>query len=146
MRREHSHNWQGVTLLLLNSQPDTITLLSDWFGALGASVHHMKTLELCHHLDESRTLINTIHPDVVLFDLAIPYAQNWQCFTHVTEVGLFGSTPLILTTTNRRAVDQIVGPTDAFEILGTPHDLWHLQELIEWRVEAKRSSPTSTRH
>jgi len=25
-----------------DSQPDTITLLSDWFGALGASMHHMK--------------------------------------------------------------------------------------------------------
>lgn len=146
MPREQGSNWEGVTLLLLNSQPDTITLLSDWFGALGASVHHLKTLELCHRLDESRALINTIHPDVVLFDLSIPYAQNWQCLQHVTAAGLFGSTPVILTTTNRRALDQIVGQTDAFEIIGTPHDLWRLQELVEWRVEGKRSSHTPTRH
>ena len=145
MPRDHAHTWEGVTVLLLNSQPDTITLLSDWFGALGAAVHHLKTLELCRRMDESRTLVNTIRPDVVLFDLSIPYAQNWECFQHVRDGGLFGSTPVVLTTTNRRALDQVVGPTEAFEIIGTPHDLWHLQELIEWRVAA-RKSPDSTRH
>lgn len=146
MPREQPRNWEGVTLLLLNSQPDTITLLSDWFGALGASVHHLKTLELCHRLEESRSLINTIHADVVLFDLSIPYAQNWQCFKHVNEAGLFGATPVILTTTNRRALDQIIGPTEAFELIGTPHDLWRLQELVEWRVASKQPSESSTRH
>jgi len=139
-------NWEGITLLLLNSQPDTITLLSDWFGALGATVHHLKSLELCHRIEESRTLLNTIRPDVILFDLSIPYSQNWECFKHLTEVGLFGASPVILTTTNRRALDQIVGATDAFEVIGTPHDLWHLQELVGWRVADRRSSHKSTRH
>ena len=138
-------NWEGVTLLLLNSQPDTITLLSDWFGALGATVHSSKTLELCHREDEAQALLETIHPDVIIFDLSIPYAQNWQCLQHLIKMGLFGSVPLVLTTTNKRALDQIVGPTDAFEVIGTPHDLWHLQELVEWRVAGKQSS-TSTRH
>jgi CheY-like chemotaxis protein len=146
MPHDHMDNWQGVTLLLLNSQPDTITLLSDWFGALGAAVHHLRSLDLCHHLDESKQLLNTIRPDVILFDLSIPYAQNWQCFKYLSETGLFGSAPVILTTTNRRAVDEIVGPTDAFEVLGTPHDLWHLQELVEWRVTTKRAGATPTRH
>jgi CheY-like chemotaxis protein len=121
MPREQNHSLEGTTLLLLNSQPDTIALLSDLFGALGASMHHLKTLDLCRRLEESRTLINTIRPDVVLFDLSLPYAQNWQCLNNVNEAGLFGSTPLILTTTNRRALDQIVGPTDAFEIVGTDY-------------------------
>jgi CheY-like chemotaxis protein len=139
-------NWERVTILLLNSQPDTITLLTDWFGALGSRVHHTRTLELCQRVDEARTLIDTIEPSVILFDLAVPYTQNWQCFRGLSESGIFGDRPVILTTANRRAVDQIIGPTDAFEILGTPHDLWHLQELIEWRIAGKRTSATGTRH
>ena len=146
MPHDHLENWDGVTLLLLNNQPDTVTLLSDWFGALGASVHDLRALDLCHHVDESRQLLNTIRPDVVLFDLSIPYEQSWLCFKYLSEIALFGPAPMILTTTNRRAVDQIIGSTDAFEILGTPQDLWHLQELVEWRVTAKRAGATSTRH
>jgi CheY-like chemotaxis protein len=139
-------NWQDVSLLLLNSQPDTIALLSDWFGALGATVHHFRTLDLCRRLEEAPALLEDIRPDVILFDLSIPYAQTWQCFRKVSEAGLFGQIPLVLTTTNRSALDQIVGPTDAFEIIGTPHDLWRLQEVIEWRVTAKQGSNSSTRH
>lgn len=146
MPHDHVENWDNVTILLLNSQADTITLLTDWFGALGASVHHLRGLDLCHHIGESRQLLNTIRPDVVLFDLSIPYEQNWLCFKYLSEIALFGATPMMLTTTNRRAVDEIVGPTDAFELVGTPHDLWHLQELVECRVSAKRAGSTSTRH
>jgi len=146
MPHDRVEHWERITILLLNSQPDFITLLSDWFGGLGASVHHVRSLDLCHHLEDSKQLLGTIRPDVVLFDLSIPYEQNWQCFKYLSEIALFGPTPLILTTTNRRAVDQIIGSTDAFEVIGTPHDLWHLQELVEWRVTAKRAGVTSTRH
>ena len=51
----------------------------------------------------------------------------------------------MLTTVNKQALDQLVGPTEAFEIVGTPHDLWKLQDLVEWRLaspaHAMRSSP-----
>ena len=53
---------------------------------------------------------------------------------------------MILTTVNARALDQVVGRTDAFEIIGTPHDLWHLQDLIEWRLAAERREPARSRH
>jgi hypothetical protein len=55
------------------------------------------------------------------------------------------ATPIILTTVNKQALDQLVGPTEAFEIVGTLHDLWKLQDLVEWRLashaHAMRSSP-----
>ena len=136
--------WKGQVLLLLNSHAETIDLLTDWFGALGAGVHHARTADLCGNPDHARTVVETIKPTVVLFDLAVPYARNWHCFQHVASSGVFGATPIILTTANKQALDQLVGPTEAFEIVGTPHDLWKLQDLVEWRLarhaHAMRSS------
>jgi len=136
--------FQGITLLLLNSHGDTVELLNDWFGALGALVHHARCLDLCARLDDAKKLVETIRPDAVLFDLAVPYDRNWTCFQRLEQTGLFGAIPIVLTTPNRRALDQIVGPKDAFEILGTPHDLWKLQDLIQARIGGRVSSAERT--
>jgi hypothetical protein len=81
--------WEDQVLLLLNSHTETIDLLTDWFGALGA-------------------------------------------------------TPIVLTTVNKQALDQLVGPTEAFEIVGTPHDLWKLQDLVEWRLASHAHATRSS--
>lgn len=135
----------GTTLLLLNSHQDTIDLLSDWFAAQGAIVHYARTLELCRQSDKARALLEAIRPHVILFDLAVPYRQNWECLQRMMAAHAFDAIPVILTTANRRALDELVGPTDAFEILGTPHDLWQLQDLIEWRLAGGHAVRARTR-
>lgn len=137
---------RGLTLLLLNSQADTIDLLEDWFGAHGAVVHHARSLELCRDLNEAALLTELIRPHVILFDLSIPYRQSWECFQRLTAAGIFGNVPIVLTTTNRRALDELVGPTDAFEVIGTSRDLSKLQELIEWRLTARTVPLGDMRH
>jgi CheY-like chemotaxis protein len=139
-------SWEGLTLLLLNGHSDTIQLLSDWFGALGAIVHHSRTLDLCGNLDTGGTMLQTLRPDAILFDLAVPYERNWECFKRLQSIGLFGDIPIILTTVNRAALERLVGPTDSFEIIGTPHDLWQLQDLVEWRITGKHSPAPTTRN
>jgi CheY-like chemotaxis protein len=133
--------WEEHVLLVLNSHPETVELLTDWFAALGATVHYGRTSELCGNAAAARDIVESTRPTVVLFDLAVPYARNWQCFQHVANSGLFGATPIVLTTVNARALDELVGPTHAFEIIGTPHDLWKLQDLIEWRLAGHAQAP-----
>jgi CheY-like chemotaxis protein len=138
--------WEGVTLLLLNGHADTIQLLADWFGALGATVHHGHTLDLCTDTETGRRMIETVRPKVILFDLAVPYERNWQCLQRLQAMGMFGAIPVVLTTVNARALERLVGPTEAFEVIGTPHDLWQLQDLVEWRISGKRSEAPKVRH
>ena len=137
--------WKGRTLLLLNSHADAIDLIMDWFGALGATVQHARTVSLCEDLPYARTLIEMARPDVILFDLAVPYERNWQCLRRLVALGIFGDIPVVLTTVNRRALDSIVGPTDAFEIIGTPHDLWRLQDVVEWHIVSRQRTPVAGR-
>jgi len=138
--------WRGLTLLLINSNIDTIELLTDWFTALGAVLHHARGSDLCKNVNEAKQLVQTIKPRVILFDLAVPYDRNWKCLEHLEASAVFDALPVIMTTANRRALEQISGPTEAFEIMGSPHDLWKLQDLIYWRVAGEGRRRTSTLH
>jgi CheY-like chemotaxis protein len=137
--------WKGRTILLLNSHADAIELISDWFGALGAVVQHARTVSLCEDLAYARTMLEMSRPDAILFDLAVPYDQNWRCLRKLVAVGLFDDIPLVLTTVNRRALESIVGPTDAFEIIGTPHDLWRLQDVVDWHIASRQQMVSKSR-
>ena len=138
--------WRGLTLLLINSSADTIELMTDWFTALGAVVHHVRARELCSNIGDAKQLVQTIKPRVILFDLAVPYARNWTCLQYLLDNSVFDALPVVLTTPNRRALESISGPKEAFEVVGSPHDLWKLQDLIQWRVSGDHHPGTSSLH
>jgi CheY-like chemotaxis protein len=62
-------------------------------------------------------------PAAVVWDIAIPYEQNWSFFQTVQRRGGFQGRGVVLTTTNLRALEGLVGPTGAHEMIGKPFDL-----------------------
>jgi len=62
-------------------------------------------------------------PTAIVWDIAIPYDVNWRYVQDVRAGGVMRDCPTVLTTTNKRALEQIVGLTEAIEILGRPFDL-----------------------
>jgi len=66
--------------------------------------------------------------DVVVWDIGLPYARNWTYFEEVESSGVFNHCGIVLSTTNKAALESIVGPTPAHELIGKPFDL---DELIE---------------
>ena len=70
-------------------------------------------------------------PDVVLWDIAIPYEENWRYLQSVRAANIMGDCPLVLTTTNKRALEALVGPTNTLEVVGKPYDLAELFAAVE---------------
>jgi CheY-like chemotaxis protein len=66
-------------------------------------------------------------PAVVLWDIAIPYVENWTFFEQVARSAAAQGRRFVLTTTNKRALEELVGPTPAHELIGRPFDL---QDII----------------
>src|SRR3954471_15991526 len=60
---------------------------------------------------------------VVLYDIAIPYDENWRALQERGGAPALGKAPFVLTPTNQRALEGVGGPTDAVEIIGKPYDL-----------------------
>ncbi len=56
--------------------------------------------------------------------LRSPYAANWQFFqTQVLARQFLPSSRFVVTTTDRAALELLIGPNDAIELIGRPFDL-----------------------
>jgi DNA-binding NtrC family response regulator len=62
-------------------------------------------------------------PRVVVYDIAIPYEENWRLFNDILEMPAAAGRRWVLTTTNKAVLDELVGITPALEIIGKPFDL-----------------------
>ena len=110
-------------LAIVNSSADVTELLC-WAAAdegyrsvtACASAFRDGTQDLAAFLREHE-------PSAVIWDIALPYDANWHYVQGVRERGIMRDCPLVLTTTNKRALETLVGATDVLEIIGKPFDL-----------------------
>src|SRR5262249_48369744 len=69
------------------------------------------------------------HPDVVVFDIALPYEANWELCASLRKDPRVG-VPFVLTTTNRAAVERLTSAREVVEILGKPYDLDQFAQAV----------------
>ena len=60
---------------------------------------------------------------MLVWDLAIPYAENWALLERVRRSDGARDRAFVLTTFNKDALESIVGETPAIELVGAPADL-----------------------
>jgi hypothetical protein len=79
---------------------------------------------------------------VVVYDIAVPYEDNWTFFQTLKKLPETRNRRFVVTTVNKRALDQRVGQTDAVEIRGgRADDLDPVVEAVQKQV--KRPLATS---
>ncbi len=80
------------------------------------------------------------HPQVIVFDVSFPYESNWQRFLEFRELGHECRVPVVLTTTNRDALTECIGSTDALELVGKPYDLDELLTAVRRVLRFQRDA------
>ena len=75
---------------------------------------------------EVQQFINEQKPDVVVYDLPMPYASSWDLLDVIRSMPSLRSLPFVITTRNKRKLEQVVGRTSVVEIAGQPEDLRRL--------------------
>ena len=114
---------RAPTVAIVNTTEDVVELLAEvfWdegFHTITAYVREFKRgdLDFDFFLAEHR-------PDVVLYDIALPYEENWAYFQELRAHLSARAVPVVLMTTNKPALDRLVGPTAALELVGKPFDI-----------------------
>lgn len=119
------------TIGVFDSHPDTAELLRLLFEADGFRVITVDLRELrAGHIDVAG-LHERYQFDVIVFDVALPYQANWQLFCDLQARELAG-VPVVLTTTNERALDALLGDErpQVIEIWGKPYDTERLRSRV----------------
>ena len=118
----------NLRVAILNDGQDTITALSEWFHVHGHIPLGMKVADLRKRLTNPAEVVEAVNPDVLVFDVGLPYAVNWY-YAEVLKMSL-PNLPIVLTTANRAALKEIVGANGVFELTGTSQNLTALLALV----------------
>jgi CheY-like chemotaxis protein len=118
-------------LAILNSSEDLLELLGEVFKDEGFWVvtHHL--LPFRRGQEDVTQFFAQRRPDVAIWELSIPYEENWAFFHRMRQAPAVRDCPIILTTTNIARLRQAADPAiDAFEVVGKPFDLDQLICLV----------------
>lgn len=115
---------EAATLVaVFNNDDDTVQRLSMVLESDGYLAVSGKSNELRRDRAAMRRFLTTYNPRVILYGIAIPYEANWQFMQWMQGLAEFAGRQLVVTTTNKSALDRLVGRNDAIEIIGKPYDL-----------------------
>jgi hypothetical protein len=118
---------------LFNASDDTIDMIEKLLRESGSG----QSLIWCHFADLKKgivdfsTYMTTHNPELVIFDLSPPYDENWRFFKTMRDDGVMHGRGIVLTTTNKRRLDESVGQdSHALEVVGRAKDLEEIGSAI----------------
>ena len=128
---------QKPTIAVINSSDDTIEMLQS------ALAHHGFTSVVSLHVSDLRrdrvnfaAFLAEHDPRVLIYDISIPYDENWDFLQALLLTEQMRGRRIVVTTTNKRVLDSLVGGTGAFEIHGKPYDIEQIVAAVERALES----------
>ena len=113
-------------------------MLCDWFKQHG---HHCVTAVVADFPRAHEDVPQFIHkhgPDVVVYDVAMPYASSWDLLEAIRMSPALRSQPFVITTPDKRRLEQAVGATPAIEIGARDTDLGRVLQAVEAAADGVR--------
>ena len=123
---------QNITVAILNSSADTIDMLKTclhhhgFTSVVGAHVYDFRNGDA-----DFRQFLEHHDPRVLIYDIAIPYEDNWRFLQELLATDAMAGRRVVVTTTNKRVLESMVGPTRAFEVHGKPYDIDLIVSAVE---------------
>ena len=110
-------------IAVFNSSDDTVEMLraaleADGLHTVSGHIGELKKGEL-----DFIAFVEHHRPAVIVYDISLPYDTNWNFLKLVRSSQPAQECHFILTTTNKPALDKLVGENEALEIIGKPYDL-----------------------
>jgi DNA-binding response OmpR family regulator len=109
---------------IFNASDDTVDMLTDVFTADGLRCVNGRYADLRKGALDFVAFIETHQPQVLIFDISLPYDRNWNFFKMLRQTDVVKGRHLVVTTTNKAALNEIVGEeTGVLEIIGKPYEM-----------------------
>jgi CheY-like chemotaxis protein len=115
---------------VFNTSPDVVDMLRIALSMEGFVVVTGMTFDIRDGRLDLEAFIRTHQPDVIVYDIAIPYEQNWRLCAHLRSLPIVADIPFVLTSTNAARVKPLTADEPVHEIVGKPYDLQALTEIL----------------
>ncbi len=120
---------------ILDTSEDFTNMLTEVLDIEGYSTIADCIVEFRKGRKDILSFLEQHKPQVIIYDIALPYQENWQFFKHIRRL-VDKDCRFVLVTTNRKALDELVeAETHSLEIIGKPFDLDTLLEAVKTSVE-----------
>ena len=117
-------------IAVFNSSSDTVELLrtvleEQGFHTIVGHIPELKSgqIDLIAYIEHHT-------PALIVYDVSPPYEANWNFLRLVRSSEHVKDRPFVITTTNKPALDKLVGETEAIEIIGKPYDLQQVVDAV----------------
>ena len=120
------------TIAVINSNEDTVDMLRVCLQNHGfSSVVTGHIFNIKHGRLDFLEFLRVHDPAVFVWDVSIPYDENWRFLHLLMSSEEMKGRKVVITTTNKRALDELVGPTETYEIIGKPYDLEEIMKAVK---------------
>jgi CheY-like chemotaxis protein len=102
---------RALRLVIFNNSAPLLKMLCEWFEHHG---YHCDTALLADMRDaheEVGRVIRGHRPDVVIYDVGMPYPSSWDLLEVIRTAPVLQRQPFVVTTPNKRKLEQAVGRT-----------------------------------
>jgi DNA-binding NtrC family response regulator len=132
-----SSSKHSVVVAVINSSEDTVDMLRTCLQQKGfTSVVTMHVDEIKRGQTDFIEFLTQHNPGVLVYDIAIPYEENWNFLNLLMSSEEMRGRRVVVTTTNKKVLESLVGETDAIEVHGKPYDLDQIAKSVEAAAES----------
>ncbi len=120
-----------VDVAVINSSEEMAELVELVLQSEGLSTARGYTLDFKRGRQDLSAFLEQHDPRVIIWDIAIPYEENWNFCQQVQRLPAAVERQFVLTTTNVDVLHRLLGPdVAAQEIVGKPFDLEQLISAV----------------
>jgi hypothetical protein len=103
---------------IINTSEEMTQLLHEFMSDEGFATAAVYVPEFKRSAHDIAAFFHSHRPQAILYDIDAPYLENWAFFKEqVLARDLLPVSRFVLTTTNRIALERLVGPTNAIELI-----------------------------
>lgn len=121
---------------ILNGNPDMLDLMQQALEDEGYNVATALVAEIKRGRVDFVEFMRRHRPLVIVVDLPPPFEENMTFFRLLRDTHSLDDKCVLLTTTNKKALEDLTGVKGVLEVLGKPFDLAELRRLVREKVEA----------